>query len=76
MTEVPDVSEDLLRHFSYDHLPLKPVDLQNVSRMCAELALHMFHTLPAGSEKTAGMRKLLEAKDCFVRSMQTTSIPE
>jgi hypothetical protein len=26
-------------------------------------------TLPDGSEKSAGMRKLLEAKDCFVRAM-------
>jgi hypothetical protein len=25
--------------------------------------------LPEGEEKSAGMRKLLEAKDCFVRSV-------
>ncbi len=25
-------------------------------------------TLPDGPEKSAGMRKLLEAKDCFVRA--------
>jgi hypothetical protein len=24
--------------------------------------------LPAGAEKSAGLRKLLEAKDCFVRA--------
>ena len=24
--------------------------------------------LPEGAEKTAGLRKLLEAKDCFVRA--------
>lgn len=26
-------------------------------------------TIPNGPEKSAGMRKLLEAKDCFVRSV-------
>jgi hypothetical protein len=25
--------------------------------------------VPAGAEKSAGMRKLLEAKDCFVRAV-------
>jgi hypothetical protein len=28
----------------------------------------MADTLPEGAELTAGLRKLLEAKDCFVRS--------
>ena len=27
-----------------------------------------------GAEKTAGLRKLLEAKDCFVRAMLETSV--
>jgi len=27
-----------------------------------------FEKLPKGAEKSAGMRKLLEAKDCFVRA--------
>lgn len=26
-------------------------------------------TIPNGAERSAGMRKLLEAKDCFVRSV-------
>ena len=29
--------------------------------------------LPDGPEKSAGMRKLLEAKDCFVRCAGVTS---
>jgi hypothetical protein len=28
----------------------------------------MLQTLPPGPELTAGLRKLLEAKDCFVRA--------
>lgn len=55
----------VLRHFRYAHLP---PELQEVSRRCAELAEHMAATVPGGPELTAGLRKLLEAKDCFVRA--------
>lgn len=55
----------LLRYFAYDHLPPK---LQVVSKPFATLALSMVDTLPAGPEVTAGLRKLLEAKDCAVRA--------
>jgi len=54
-----------IQFFSYEHLPEK---LQTVSKPLAELAHLMEETLPDGPEKSAGMRKLLEAKDCFVRS--------
>ena len=54
-----------IQFFSYEHLPDK---LQTVSKPLAELAHLMEKTLPDGPEKSAGMRKLLEAKDCFVRS--------
>lgn len=55
-----------IQYFEYDHLPEK---LQEVSKPIYELA-HLFEaSLPDGPEKSAGMRKLLEAKDCFVRSM-------
>lgn len=53
------------KYFAYEHLP---VILQSVSRPVAELAKLMDELLPDGAEKLAGMRKLLEAKDCFVRS--------
>lgn len=39
-----------------------------VSAQVEELALGLLHVLPDGPELTAGLRKLLEAKDCFVRS--------
>lgn len=54
-----------IKFFSYEHLPEK---LQDISKPIAELAKLMEETLPDGPEKSAGMRKLLEAKDCFVRA--------
>lgn len=54
-----------IQFFEYEHLP---VELQAISRPCADLAHLMEDTLPDGPEKSAGMRKLLEAKDCFVRA--------
>ena len=58
--------EWLLQFFAYGHLP---VGLQDVSRPFAELADRMVATLPRNQERTAGLRKLLEAKDCAVRAM-------
>lgn len=55
----------ILKYFRYDHLPL---GLQEVSRPIAILAVEMDVSLPDGPEKSAGLRKLLEAKDCFVRA--------
>jgi hypothetical protein len=34
----------------------------------ADLAYLMSQLLPDSAEKTAGFKKLLEAKDCFVRA--------
>ncbi|MGL5923692.1 hypothetical protein [Chroococcidiopsis sp.] len=56
------------RYFSYDHLPLP---LQAVSKPIADLQELMEKLLPDGPEKSAGMRKLLEAKDCLVRAALT-----
>lgn len=60
------MSSTTIRFFEYSHLPPK---LQEVSKPICELAKLMEETLPDGPEKSAGMRKLLEAKDCFVRSV-------
>lgn len=54
----------IMRYFQYAHLPEA---LQGVSRPVGELAQWANSTLPDGAEKSAGLRKLLEAKDCFVR---------
>lgn len=50
--------------FTYAHLP---PHMQEVSKPVADLHELMSRLLPDGPEKSAGMRKLLEAKDCFVR---------
>lgn len=55
----------VLKFFEFAHLPER---LQAVSRPCAELAHGMVEQLPDGPELTVGLRKLLEAKDCFVRA--------
>lgn len=55
-----------IKFFDYSHLPEK---LQVISKPICELAKLMEETLPDGPEKSAGMRKLLEAKDCFVRTV-------
>lgn len=54
----------LMRFFTFAHLPEK---LQAVSRPFYELAAEI-DKLPESAEKTAGLRKLLEAKDCIVRA--------
>lgn len=55
----------MMRWFEAEHLPQ---ELRSVSLGCAELAVTMDGELPESAEKTAGLRKLLEAKDCFVRA--------
>jgi hypothetical protein len=55
----------ILQYFTFEHLPLH---LQEISRPFAELARKMATTLPLDPETSAGLRKLLEAKDCFVRA--------
>lgn len=56
----------MLKWFEYGHLP---EHLQKVSRSLSAVAEEMDHNLAECAEKTAGMRKLLEAKDCFVRAI-------
>jgi len=58
--------QDVMRHFTYDHL--RP-DLQKVSRPVCELAHHMLDVIPTDDpELTRGLHKLLEAKDALVRA--------
>lgn len=63
------------RHPSTEHLvrlldpnPNLPVELAGIAMLCAELRDALLACLPNdGPELSAGLRKLLEAKDCFVR---------
>ena len=54
----------LLRWFDGRHLPK---DLSVISRNFEILAEDIDAKFPESAEKTAGLRKLLEAKDCIVR---------
>lgn len=60
----------VLRHFRYEHLPQH---LQDISRPLAEIATTMADGLGSDPEVTVGLRKLLEAKDCFVRAKVAAS---
>lgn len=63
--QTPSPTARMLRFFDHEHLP---EHLQGISALCGETAREMDVLLPDGPEKTAGLRKLLEAKDCFVRA--------
>ena len=55
----------IMRYFEYAHLP---EHLQAISLKFHALATDLIDRTNAGPEQTAGLRKLLEAKDCFVRA--------
>ena len=55
----------IMKHFEYAHLPQH---LQGASKHICEIAQEFDRMLPPSSEKHAGLRKLLEAKDCMVRA--------
>lgn len=59
------MSNPIMKYFTYAHLP---EHLQKISKPIGDLAQLMDETLPESAEKSAGLRKLLEAKDCFVRA--------
>lgn len=64
MARHPSV-ESISRFFEYSHLP-EP--LKTIAAGCNDLKDFMLSQLDDDPELTAGLRKLLEAKDCFVRS--------
>jgi hypothetical protein len=57
--------QTIMKFFDYEHLP---PHLQEVSKPIGDLARAMDAMLPDSAEKSAGLRKLLEAKDCVVRA--------
>lgn len=66
-------TQHLIQYFSFYHLPQY---LQDVSRPFAMLANKVINNTPDGPELTAGLRKLLEAKDCIVRAAVTAHAEE
>lgn len=61
----PEQMYPILKFFAYDHLPHP---LRDISQQFFILAREMVSDLPYCPETSAGLRKLLEAKDCFVRA--------
>lgn len=61
--------DHVLQFFTYEHLP---ENLQKISKPFAELAHQMVKEVPSNQEVTVGLRRLLEAKDCFVRAALTS----
>lgn len=61
-------TQHVAQFFEYDHLTGKP---RSISAECHELAEWLIDVLPDDPELTAGLRKLLEAKDCFIRAAVT-----
>lgn len=59
------MTDRMMQFFAYSHLP---PHLQEISKPFGDLAEHICATLPSNAERTAGLRKLLEAKDCIVRA--------
>jgi hypothetical protein len=70
MLRITDDRHAGTRHFAplfgYDHL--NNGKMRTISMECALMAQQMIDGLPDGPELTTGLRKLLEAKDCFVRA--------
>lgn len=58
--------DPVLKFFHYVHLPSA---LREVSAPFAAQARFIIDNVPRSAERSAGLRKLLEAKDCIVRSM-------
>lgn len=62
----------ILKRFTYKHLEEHAPQLAAVSKPFCELAYKMAEECPegrdAGIETSAGLRKLMEAKDCAVRA--------
>ena len=59
------MSSPIMKYFAYEHLP---AHLQEVSKPIGDLAQLMDSSITDGAEKSTGLRKLLEAKDCLVRA--------
>lgn len=59
-------TEPMMQFFSYAHLP---EHLRGVSKPFCDLAAQVVEALPRNPERTAALRKLLEAKDCAVRAL-------
>lgn len=58
-------TQEVMQWFDYRHLK---TPMREFSQQCHDLAVNMVRDLPDSPELTVGLRKLLEAKDCFTRA--------
>lgn len=65
-------TREVAQFFSFDHLPEGAP--RDASEVCTATAVYMLTTVE-DPELTAGLRKLLEAKDCFVRATLVNGKP-
>lgn len=59
------MANPIMKYFEYEHLP---PHLQEISKPFGDMAQAFNSSIADGPEKSAGLRKLLEAKDCMVRA--------
>jgi hypothetical protein len=59
------MADHIMQYFTYAHLPAKA---QDASKPFCELARWIETNIPRNPERTAGLRRLLEAKDAIVRA--------
>lgn len=59
------MASPIIKWFKYEHLSPQG---QEASKPICEIARQYDAGLPDSPEKSAGLRKLLEAKDCLVRA--------
>lgn len=64
MTKRHPATQHLLDMLAYGHLP---AHLQHASKPLHDAGHQLAALLADGPELSAGLRKLIEAKDCFVR---------
>lgn len=63
--QINPCEDPIMKYFAYEHLSEK---LQKVSAPICDVARVYNESIRKCSEKSAGLRKLLEAKDCMVRA--------
>jgi len=56
----------IMKYFGYAESPSLPS--QEINKIFGDLARHLDHMIPDNQEKSAGFRKLIEARDCMVRA--------
>jgi hypothetical protein len=61
-------TRQIARYFEKIPAAGNQAELNEIRLWCKDLGVAMIQRLPDSPELTAGLRKLLEAKDCFVRA--------